>query len=43
MRNSNVKFEKGVNLESASMPLVLQISDERITKVETVANLKHEV
>jgi hypothetical protein len=43
MKNSNVKLEKGASLESASMSLVLQISNEGITKVETVANLKHEV
>jgi hypothetical protein len=43
MKNSDVELEKVASLESASMPLVLQISDEGIIKVEKVANLKHEV
>ncbi len=38
-----MKLEKGASLENASMFLVLQISNEGITKVEMVIDLKHEM
>jgi hypothetical protein len=42
--NGGVKLEKGLSLENVSMFLTKQVSNvERITKVEKVADLKHEV